>query len=245
MEYKDIMDYFYTNETFDKKQFRSVVREINPGYSESSVNWLLSRLKKENMIISAGHGKYERLAEIVTKTDYNYDHSDVYLDIEKQIMDEYPLVTFQMWEIIQFNEFINHQFAKNLIVVEVENMLDETVFQMLHNKYPFVLYSPDMNYYYLHKGDDITIVVLKLISEAPKPRVGHSSPLEKLLVDIFTNKFTGHLIEKSEYPAIMEDVFQKYYLDETKMFRYARRRNVETKIKSFIHHEREIKSATE
>ena len=31
-----------------------------------------------------------------------------------------------MWELIQFNEFVNHQISKNLIVAQVENMLDET-----------------------------------------------------------------------------------------------------------------------
>lgn len=41
-------------------------------------------------------------------------------------MGAYPLVDFQMWELIQFNEFVNHQISKNLIVEEVEIMLDET-----------------------------------------------------------------------------------------------------------------------
>ena len=48
---------------------------------------------------------------------------------------------------------------------------------------------------------------------------------------------TGHLIEKSEYPAILEEAFHKYYLDGTKMFRYARRRNVEARMKTFIRQE--------
>lgn len=77
-------------------------------------------------------------------------------------------------------------------------------------------------------------MVLKLISETPKPRDGHSSILEKLLVDLFSNIFTGRLIERSEYPAIFEDAFSKYYLNESKMFRYARRRNVESQIKEFM-----------
>lgn len=64
-------------------------------------------------------------------------------------------------------------------------------------------------------------------------------------MDLFVNKFTGHLIEKSEYPAIMEDAFSKYHLDETKMFRYARRRNVEAKMKKFIRQETSIQLKTE
>lgn len=145
-----------------------------------------------------------------------------------------------MWELIQFNEFVKHQIAKNLILVEVENMLEEAVFETLHRQSTYVLFSPRMDYYYRHRGEDNTVVVLKLVSEAPKPYEGHSSPLEKLLVDLFVNKFTGHLIEHSEYPAILEDAFHKYYLDETKMFRYARRRGAEEKMREFIHRETAI-----
>ena len=43
----------------------------------------------------------------------------------------------------------------------------------------------------------------------------------------------------------LEDAFHKYYLDETKMFRYARRRNVETRMKAFIRQETGIKLRTE
>lgn len=41
------------------------------------------------------------------------------------------MLEFQMWELIQFNEFLNHQIAKNIIVVEVENMLEDSVFDTL------------------------------------------------------------------------------------------------------------------
>ena len=138
------------------------------------------------------------------------------------------------WELIQFNEFLNHQIAKNIIVVEVENMLEDSVFDTLREQYPNVFISPRIEQYHRYKGKEDNIVVLKLISETPKPRDGHSSILEKLLVDLFSNKFTGRLIERSEYPAIFEDAFCKYYLDESKMFRYARRRNVESQIKEFM-----------
>ena len=199
MDQETVLKNFFPGKTFTKSQFRKAVHALNPEYAESSINWLLEKLKKENQIIAVGQGKYERMSDMAEKNQYGYTHSKEYRDIERKITKEYPLVEFQMWELIQFNEFVNHQIAKNLIVVEVENMLEETVFDTLHREYPYVLYSPQMEYYYRHKGEENTVVVLKLISEAPKPREGHSSRLEKLLVDLFTSKFTGYLIEKSEY----------------------------------------------
>lgn len=219
---------------FDKNQFKMIVRMTNPNYSDSSINWLLEKLRSENQIASIGRGKYIKIPECNAKELYTYNHSHEYLEVEEKITDRYPLLEFQLWELIQFNEFLNHQIAKNIIIVEVENMLEDIVFDTLREQYPNVFISPRIEQYHRYKGKEDNIVVLKLISETPKPRDGHSSILEKLLVDLFSNKFTGRLIERSEYPAIFEDAFSKYYLDESKMFRYARRRNVESQIKEFV-----------
>lgn len=71
--------------------------------------------------------------------------------------------------------------------------------------------------YYKQRGKDDTVVVQKLISEAPKPITGHSAPLEKLLVDLFSKKLTGKLISRSEYQRIYEDAFSKYRVDVTNL----------------------------
>lgn len=245
MDAKMILRQFERGKTFEKQQFREVVHEVEPEYTEASISWLLGKLKTEKKIRSVGKGKYVRMPDEERRTLYAYCHSQEYQDIEYKISAQYPLAEFQMWEMIQFNEFVNHQISKNLVVVEVESMLEDAVFETLHMQYPYVMFSPNMDYYYRHKGEKNTIVVLKMISEAPRPYEGHSSPLEKLLVDLFVNKFTGHLIERSEYPGILEDAFYKYCLDETKMFRYARRRNVEKRMKEFIRRETEVRLMTE
>lgn len=234
MDMKEIINKVPENGYFTKQQFRDMVHQINPEYAESSVAWLLSELKKEHKIADAGKGIYTRLSSGREKRIYNYAHSEEYLMIEKTIVDEYPLVTFQMWEIYQMNEFVNHLFGKNTVFVDVENMLVAPVFNLLHDKCPDVLFCPDIDMYYRQKGNDHTIVVQKLVSEAPKPLEGHSSPLEKLLVDLFSNKFTGKLISRSEYRTIYEDSFSNYDIDVIKMFRYARRRHLDDKIKRFL-----------
>ena len=45
------------------------------------------------------------------------------------------------------NEFVNHQIARNTIIVDVENMLDDTIFNLLFDKYSHVLYSPSSDEY--------------------------------------------------------------------------------------------------
>lgn len=138
------------------------------------------------------------------------------------------------------NEFVNHLLAKNTIFIEVENMLDESIFNLLFNRYPHVLHNPSLDEYYKYAGDE-TIIVRKLISEAPPPFGQYrQASLEKLLVDLFGRGISGSILSRSEYRAIYEDAFQKYNINQGKMFRYARRRGIEKAIRDFIHEETRI-----
>ena len=153
------------------------------------------------------------------------------------IQENYPLVDFQVWELYQMNEFVNHLLAKNTIFIDVENILDESVFNLLFDRYPHVLHNPDTEEYYKYAGDE-TIVVRKLISETPSPFGQYrQASLEKLLVDLFGRGIPGSLLARSEYRAIYEDSFRKYTINQAKLFRYARRRGIEKNIRDFIHKE--------
>ncbi len=65
--------------------------------------------------------------------------------------------------------------------------------------------------------------------------------LEKILVDLFGRGLSGSIISRPEYQAVYEDSFKKYAINQPKMFRYARRRGIETKIVAFIQDKTNIK----
>ena len=232
-------------EIFNKSRFREAVHVADPTCTEASINWMLVTLRKKGIIASAGTGKYYIIPDNSTlKTQYKYPHSPEYQEVEQAIIKSYPFVIFQMWELIQMNDFVNHQIAKNVIIIEVESMLVDTVYEMLHEEYPYAMILPDTDSFYRQRAPETDIVVQKLLSEAPKPYDGHSSPLEKLLVDLLSRKLSGNLIERSEYQRIYEDTFRKYLIDETKMFRYAKRRNLYDKLVSFIETKTDINLMT-
>ena len=230
-----ILPHLPTGEVFNKNTFRETVHSIYPDCTEASINWMLVTLRKQGSLASAGTGKYYRIPQDApAKKHYSYPHSQEYLDLEKEITEAYPLVNFQMWELIQMNDFINHQIAKNVIFIEVEAMLVDTVYELLHEKYPYAMIQPTYDTFYKQRAPETDIVVQKLLSEAPAPDANHSCVIEKLLVDLLSKKLSGSLIERSEYPRIYEDVFRKYNIDETRMFRYAKRRNLYDSLLSFI-----------
>ncbi len=131
--------------------------------------------------------------------------------------------------------------CKKCFFIEVERMLEEPIFNMLSESYLRVLLCPAQETFYTYFQENM-IVVQRLLTEAPKPiQQTKSCCLEKILVDLFSNKLTGQLIQGAEYPMVFEETFRKFYIDEKKMMRYARRRNLEVKIKKFIEEETDIK----
>ncbi|MBR1703395.1 MAG: hypothetical protein IJ716_15830 [Lachnospiraceae bacterium] len=245
MNIADTLSNLPQDQIFNKSRFREAVHTVDPDCTESTINWMLVTMRKQGLLASAGTGKYYCLpSESDIKKDYRYPHSPEYQEIEQTVTDTYPLVNFQMWELIQMNDFVNHQIAKNVIFIEVESMLVDTVYEMLHEKYPYAMIQPNADTFYKQRAPETDIIVQKLLTEAPTPNDRHSSPLEKLLVDLLSKKLSGNLIERSEYPRIYEDIFRKYLINETRMFRYAKRRHLYDTLLSFIQTQTSIKLMT-
>ena len=232
-------------EVFNKSFFRQIVQGIYPDCAETSIDWMLRTLREQGSLASVGRGKYRRITKgFSIKKKYDYPHSMEYLELEKFILEAFPCVDLQMWELIQMNDFVNHQISKNVIFVEIEDMLIDTVFDLIHENYPYAMIQPKADMFFRQRAPKTDIVVQKLISEAPKSHNNHSCTPEKILVDLLSKKLTGNLVEKSEYPRIYEDVFKKYAVDEVRMFRYAKRRNIYENLISFLNTKTKVKLMT-
>mgnify|MGYP006876759154 CR=1 FL=1 len=84
------------------------------------------------------------------------------------------------------------------------------------------------------------------MTEAPKGKKAawHTS-LEKMLVDMTAEKVIKTTFNEAEYPDVLEQAFRKYIIDESQMFRYAKRRHVKDDILKIIHSQTTIKLRTE
>lgn len=235
MDTHHILSHFDDGQTFTRSCFRETVHTYDPACADTAIDWTLASLRKQGVLASAGAGKYYVISpDDPVRRLYSYPHSEEYLALEARILEEFPLANYQMWELIQMNDCVNHQIAKNVIFVEVERMLIDAVYEMLHEQYPYAILQPDEDTFYRQRGPETDIVVQRLVSEAPTPGDHHSCSIEKILVDLLSKRLTGRIIERSEYPRIYEDMFRKYTIDESRMFRYARRRNLYDTLIGFI-----------
>ena len=174
--------------------------------------------------------------------DYKYDYSDLSIHIAKILNDEFYDLDFRISELYQMNRFLNHQIAHNVIFVFVEKELSTSAFERLKKEYAGnILINSTEDDFFNYRRDDM-IVVRNLLTESPKGKneVWHTD-LEKMLVDIFSENLIKATFSESEFPTIYEEAFGSYIIDESQMFRYAKRRKNDGRIKRFIQEETDVK----
>jgi hypothetical protein len=239
-----VINQFELNQVFSRDELRAAVHSVRPAYSENSLKWLISKLLKEAKIEKVGRSRYRRFDQAMQREQYHPVVSTALTRVQALLNKTYPLMDYQVWETTQLNEFVNHQFAHNVAVIETEKQLTASVFETLRqtNKTNTVLLLPNADTLSRYQDQsNSTIVIQNLVTEAPRPiQSTKNCCLEKILVDLFTKKLSGQLVSKSEYPAIFEDAFNKYVIDQSTMLRYARRRNCESRILEFIQTETNI-----
>ena len=229
-----IKEQLATRDTIEKKDFILLAKRQKCDFSENSVYWIINKMLNDKMIRRVGAGKYQ-VINGKGAIDYSYCPSDKASKIIKKVAKQFPLMDFQIWESIQYNYFANHQIANNTIFFETDKMLLESIFEFLKNNCKEnVLLAPDAQEYARYANAD-TIVVQRQVTEAPTNKMSiHTVPIEKLLVDMLTDKTVAILLSKNERFAIGKDILLRYNINIAKAKRYAKRRNAIEKLESIL-----------
>ena len=232
-------------QTFSRDDIYNVAVSVEPEFSHTDIRNLLEKLLASKLIVRVGRNQYQKKskAEIY---DYHPLYSDKAKLVINAVLERYPLVDFRVWELSFLNEFVNHQIAHNKIFVEVENDICDFLYQDLAEKFQdAVLLKPSSEEIYRYGKDD-GIIVLKLISEAPKGKNSkYEMSLEKLIVDMFSNKLMKDFVSRGDYPLMLDEMFSKYSIDQITLFRYAKRRNKASEIIDFLKQKTSVKIHSE
>lgn len=229
---KQIKNYFEINKTISKEDLRKAIKIDFPNWSDNTINAYLYQLKKQGIINSLSRGVYT-LGDIEIFTPLI---SEQLKKIAKQIQKSYPFISYCVWNSVWLNDLMRHQPFKNCTIVEVEKVATEQVFNELTSSFSNIFINPDELFFdrYLANLDNI-IVIKNLISEAPIIESSKISipSLEKILVDILTdtNLFAA---QQGEINFIFKSAYDKYNINESKMKRYAARRNREIELEKII-----------
>lgn len=213
-------------ESFSRQEFAEIMEDFY-GLSNTQIAYDLQKRLDHGDLVRVGWGRYS----LPLKRQYNHNYSEFAVNVANTIHDDYDGVNFQVFELIQLNDFMNHQMAHNTIFVTVENDLVDYVFDTLMDAYPGqVMLKPKLDEYYRYRQEN-EIVVGRLPSETPKGiREPWMSRLEKIMVDVFTDKLISKIVPEGEKQLILDGAFSEYLMDVNTMIRYAKRKGVEEKI---------------
>ncbi len=227
-----ITHYFENNKFLSRNELISSIKNDFPTWSNNTINTYISQLKKKEIIHSFSRGVYA-LGRIES---FNPVINEKLKKISALIKKKFPFINYCIWTSSWINDFMRHQTFKNYIIIEVEKIASEQVFNLISSYYQNVFLNPEDYMFNTYIGSlDKVIIVKNLISEAPLYKTqGLIIPcIEKVLVDVLTdeNLFAA---QQDEINFIFKSAYEKIEINTAKMKRYASRRNRRKKIGEII-----------
>ena len=221
------------SQVFTRQALYKLFKENKKDLSYNSVGWIIDQGLKSNLLFKVGSDSYSRTKE--TRSLYLPRYSDFSKDLLSKMEERFPELEYTLFETLLLNEFVNHLYAHNILVLQVEKDLCPFTFDFLNELFPGkVLYNPSSDDLGRYQSDNC-IILENRISEAPFDKENpHFITLEKLLVDAVSDKAFKDLIPTSEISNIFENARLFYKSDITKIRRYAKRRNAWSKVEVLL-----------
>jgi hypothetical protein len=229
-----LRQHFSTVKTFTKNELEEVLKTFyQRPYQSATYRWRIHDLKERGIIQNMGRGVYA-----FPQSNKNFqpriteEASRIYQTIRKSL----PYTKIALTDTAWLNEFMVHQVFKTYIVIEVEKEAALSAFNNLPHEFKQSYLNPGrdvFDYYIVH--NDQPVIINSMISESPLSETNDIivAALEKILVDLVSNELL-YAAQQEERKTIFVNAFSKYFVNMSKLRRYARRRNRMEQIEELI-----------
>ena len=242
----DLKNFFSYQKYFRKSDLRSFYRNKYKVLEEKTFRRILYALERDNIIIAKDTGIY------TLRNEDNFQSRKKFIPIftpelkliSDTIQKTFPYTKILVWETRILYDFMLHLPGQNSKILETEEEAIESIFNFLQNQFPgkvFMEPGQEILEKYVSRSTE-SIIVSTMIKRSPCLRVnGIPCPkLEKILVDIFSDKNKFYIFQGQELITIYKTAFQNYKISERTLFWYAERRKVHQKLRTFIQNYTEI-----
>ena len=204
-----------------------------PAIKKSTVNWRIHELVHNGILQRIGKGKFTLGKSI----NYLPEISNNEIKINSIIQKEYPFIKYCIWNTSKLNEFLQHQSSFQCFIVETEKEALVSVYYTLKDNFNLTFKNPSQEIveeFLITKKN--SLIINALVSEAPIQSIKNvpTSSLEKLLVDLYCDKKLFYFLQGNELVDIYRNAFHKYTINQSKLLRYADRRQKKMQIDKFI-----------
>ncbi len=200
---------------------------------KATAHWRIYKLVALGVLQRIGRGLYRIGTETVYQPEIPKNTKSIYQRIHQQ----FPYAAICAWHTSCLNEFTVHQPGKHSILIEAEKDVAESVFNFLSEQNKEVFFNPDKEVYQRYiSGKKEGIIIIPLISQSPTQVVNdvHTTTIEKILVDIFSDNVVFAPFQGNEMRNIFVTAMQKYTVNISTLKRYAFRRGKQEELERYI-----------
>lgn len=229
-----ILDYAGKAGQFSVAQLEDHLRSVQRDVSTSSLYYYLNRMIKRDGLTRLTRGVYSGGS---LKSEFKATVTDEMTQVFSILHKALPFADFCLYVGADITPFQHNMAANNILYVETQRDTCDSAFNILKDAGKAVYVRPDKEMINRYVSlSEPAIFVKPLISESPVGLLdnGMKIPmLEKLLVDINADNDFFYL-QGEEAFYIFRNAFERYGINEGKLLRYARRRNLEQKMKGYM-----------
>jgi hypothetical protein len=225
---------FKGRESLSRQELFDFFLQFDPDLKDSTFRWRIYNLKDKNLISPISRYRFT----LAHKPTFEPLIGEKERKIAALIRNQFKELRFAVWSTRVVNEFMLHQPARFLTIIEVERDAIEPVFYFLKDSNIKAIFldpeEKEIDRYI--SGLENAVVVLPLVSKAPIQAIKTTATItiEKLLVDLFSDKQLFNAYQGSELAHIFNNAYSRYTIDFTKLFSYATRRRKEEDLKIFL-----------
>lgn len=242
----ELKNFFSNRKYLRKSDLRNFYQNKYEVLEEKTFRRILYALERDNIIIGKDTGIYilSKASPTHPQKKFVPTFTTEVRSISDSIRETFPYTKYLIWETRILYDFMLHQPGQSLKILETEEEAVESIFNFLQNQFTGkVFLDPDQEILekYVFRAAE-SLIVSAMIKRLPSQQV-NSIPcpkLEKILVDIFTDKNKFHIFQGQELVNIYKTAFQNYKISERTLFWYAERRKVHKKLQAFIRQNTDI-----
>ncbi len=225
---------FRNRESFSREELFDFYRQYETDLKETTFRWRIYHLKNKKIIATISRGLFTLTYKPIFKPEIGETEKKIYTKIEKQ----FPDLKQCIWSTKMVNEFMLHIPSRFITILQVEKNAIEPVYDFLmEQNFRNVYIKPEEKEIerYIYETDT-AIIVESLISKAPTQKVKKiaTNTIEKMIVDLYCDKKLYSAFQGSELIHIINNAYNRYSVDFTKLLGYAKRRRKEVDIEEFL-----------
>lgn len=231
---EQLRNHFKGKEPFSREELFTFYKQFKPELKETTFRWIIFNLKAQQVIASVSKERFTFSFKPVFLPEPNNAEKKIFSVIEKQ----FPTLKFCVWSTRIVSEFMLHIPAKHITFLQVEKEALEPVYHFLkEQKLGDIFIRPQEKEIerYIYESNK-AIVLLPLVSKSPIQKIKNiaTTTLEKLIVDLYSDKKMFAAFQGSELAHIINTAYNRYAIDFTTLFHYAKRRRKDIELREFL-----------